>query len=155
MITKLKLFSLVCALLVFVAGCDPLISPYSEQAYKNATELKAISLNLISKSGNSFNSHASEVSDLKTKVEIAYEYSKGHPKNGVIVQQWEILKSPEEFLLGGFLVKWERDGNINEFTREQSSEQIAAAFDTIICVEATKKNLSACGAQSGETTDDD
>lgn len=41
-----------------------------------------------------------------TKIDIAYEYAKGRPKNAISARQWEILKGPNRHLLGGFLQRW-------------------------------------------------
>lgn len=146
-------WSAVALLLLLLSGCDPLASPYSQQAYKNATDLKAQSLVLIAKSGEQYSRHAAEVEALRTEIEVAYEFSKGYPNNEVVTQQWANLKDPNRNLLGGHLRRWQEQGTINAFVRTESIEAIGEAFDTIICVEATKKDVSACSAQAQEAND--
>ena len=61
-----------------------LISPFQEQAYENATTLKAQSLALIAKSGEPYSSHRESLEKLLVDVDAAYEYADGLPKNEVV-----------------------------------------------------------------------
>ena len=92
------------SLLVWLSACDPLISAYTEQAYQNATRLKAESLALIAKSGQPFSSRQAEVEQLLTNIDAAYEYAKGLPKNEVAAEQWRKIRDPGGGLLGSGLV---------------------------------------------------
>ncbi|MGJ8561879.1 MAG: hypothetical protein ACSHX3_16820 [Litorimonas sp.] len=134
------LFSLAFAL----AACDPLISPFQEQAYENATTLKAQSLALIAKSGEPYSSHRETVDKLLVDVDAAYEYADGLPKNEVVSEQWDILRNPDGNLLGGFARRWRSSGTLSPFFREELAIQLGNAFDTIICVEINKREASVC-----------
>jgi hypothetical protein len=134
------LFSLVFAL----AACDPLISPFQEQAYENATTLKAQSLALIAKSGEPYSSHREAVEKLLVDVDAAYEYADGLPKNEVVSKQWDILRNPDGNLLGGITRRWRSSGTLRPFFREEVAIQVGDAFDTIICVEINKREASVC-----------
>lgn len=134
------LFSLILAL----AACDPLISPFQEQAYENATTLKAQSLALIAKSSEPYSSHRTAVEQLLVDVDAAYEYANGLPKNDVVSEQWDILRNPDGNLLGGFVRRWRGSGTLSPFFRDEISIQVGDAFDTIICVEINKREASVC-----------
>lgn len=131
-------------LLLALAACDPLISPFQEQAYKNATTLKAQSLALIAKSSEPYSSHREAVEKLLVDVDAAYEYADGLPNNEVVSKQWDILRNPDGNLLGGFARRWKSSGTLRPFFREEVAIQIGDAFDTIICVEINKREASVC-----------
>ena len=135
---------LALSLFVWLSACDPLISAYTEQAYENATRLKAESLALIAKSGQSFPSRRADVERLLVDVDAAYEYAKGLPKNEVVTKQWDTLRDPEGNLLGGWARRWQMQGTLSEFFRGEIALLIAEAFDLIICVEINKREPSAC-----------
>ena len=132
------------SLLVWLSACDPLISAYTEQAYENATRLKAESLALIAKSGQPFSSRRTEVEELLVDVDAAYEYARGLPKNEVVTQQWDTLRDPEGNLLGGWARRWQAQGTLSEVFRGEIAVLIGQAFDQIICVEINKREPSAC-----------
>lgn len=139
-----KKVGVLFSLLVFLAACAPLISPFREQAYANATTLKAQSLALIAKSGQPYSEHQAAVEKLLVDVDAAYEYAYGLPTNDIASNQWDILRDPEGNLLGGFATKWRDSGTLSQFLREEIARQIANAFDTIICVEINKREASVC-----------
>lgn len=134
------LFSLIVAL----AACDPLISPFREQAYQNATTLKAQSLALIAKSEDPYSSHRVAVENLLIEVDAAFEYADGLPRNEVISNQWDILRDPNGNLLGGFAQRWRVSGPLTPFVRDEVAIQVGEAFDAIICVEINKREPSVC-----------
>ena len=142
---KQKSWGLIFSLLTFVLlSCTPLISPFSEQAYQNATSLKAESLALIAKSGEPFETHKDAVAKVILDADIAYEYAKGLPQNQETALQWDILRDKNGHLLGGFARVWKQKGVLGDYFKSQISEQIEKAFDTIICLEINKKNSISC-----------
>ncbi|WP_143042230.1 hypothetical protein [Citreimonas salinaria] len=132
------------SLLFVLTACDPIISPFTEQAYENATTLKAQSLALIAKSGQPYSTHRSNVEKLLVDVDAAYEYAKGLPRNDVVSAQWDTLRNPDGNLLGGFATRWKNSGTLSPFITEEISLQVSSAFDTIICVEINKREASVC-----------
>jgi hypothetical protein len=76
------------------------ISPFSQTAYEQRTSLKLDSLDLMDHAVKSYDSHHAEAEALMVRVEKAYEFAHGHPKNVVTVKQWEILEDPTGHLLG-------------------------------------------------------
>jgi hypothetical protein len=129
----------VGALLILIVfwGCAS-ISPYSETAYQQATSLKVDSLALMAKATEPYTQHQAEVEALRLKIDKAYEYAKGLPKNTITTRQWEILKDPDRHLLGGFLVLWRTKSTLSATYIADKQRQVGAAFDQIIGLESGK-----------------
>ncbi len=122
---------------LFLLSCAS-ISPYSSTAYEQATSLKVEALALMTKATEPFDEHRQEVESLITKVNKAYEYAKGRPKNQFSTRQWEILKDPDRNLLGGFLKRWENESTLSKAYTDGGKKLVADAFDTIIALESGK-----------------
>ena len=130
--------------LLFVSACGALIAPYSLEAYKNATSLKAETLGLIAESGEPFSEHEAEVKALKIKLSAAQEFAAGMPKNRFSTDQWVTMNDPDGGLAGEYWVLWERQGTIGATAMAAQLRQIGAAFDEIICLEANKEKNTEC-----------
>ncbi len=128
-------FALIIALSFL--GCAT-IAPFSETAYQQATSLKVESLALMGKATEPYAQHKAEVEALRLKIDKAYEYAKGLPKNEITTRQWEILKNPDRHLLGGFLERWRQESTLSLAYVEDKKIQAAAAFDTISGLESGK-----------------
>lgn len=135
---------LVPLILFALISCGPLISPYSTEAYKTATTLKAESLALLRKSGEPYANHAEDIETLSVKVDAAYEFAKGLPLNDAATQAWAAMRDPQAGLLAGYFVEWQEDVRVNDFKRDQAIELIGIGFDKIICIESTKKSITDC-----------
>jgi hypothetical protein len=125
-------------LLVAAAACGPSIALFSERAYNQATTLKVEALALMDKATEQFADHADEVQALRLRVDAAYEYARGRPKNELSTRQWEVLRDPERNLLGGFLRRWEQRGSLGAAFVTEAKGLIAEAFDLIIGLESGK-----------------
>ena len=112
--------------------CSRQISLFNPTAYEYAVPIKVESLAVMDKAVEPFENHKSEVTDLKLKIDKAYEYAKGIKKNEITVQQWDILKNPERNLLGGFLKRWEEEQQLSKTFVGEAKNLISQAFDTII-----------------------
>jgi hypothetical protein len=134
-----QVWALVSILLVAVVcfGCAT-ISPYSETAYQQATSLKVDSLALMAKATEPYAQHQGEVEALRLKLDKAYEYANGLPKNQLAARQWEILKDPSRHLLGGFLARWQQKSILSPAYIADKQIQVGAAFDQIIGLESGK-----------------
>lgn len=86
--------------------------------------------------------HASRVERLKLDLDKAYEFAKGRPRNEHSARQWKILIDPERNLVGGFLSRWESEGQLSFPFIEQSQSLISEAFDTVIGLESGKLRIS-------------
>jgi hypothetical protein len=93
-----------------LAGCAPLIGPYSPTAYQNATSLKATTLDLMGKAGEPYAAHQKEVESLELEMDKAFEYVNGIPSNSISARQWYLLKKPDGDLFGKFVRRWRERG---------------------------------------------
>ncbi len=142
--SEVRRHALTILAVLLLAACDPLFASFSPEAYKNATSLKARSLSLIDRSGTPYSSLADQVETLMTDIDAAYEYSNGLPNNEISAQQWIIMRSPEEGLMGDFVAFWKENSTTRPFYREEKKKQVAQGFDYIICLEVNKQKASAC-----------
>lgn len=114
------------------------IAPYSHFAYQQATSLKVEALALMDKAAEQSASHENEIKELETKIEKAYEYAKGRPKNDLSAEQWQILKDPNKNLLGGFIKRWRKESTLSTHFIKEAKGLVADAFDTISGLESGK-----------------
>ena len=125
-------------LMVWLAACSASIAPFSQTAYRLATDLKVESLKLMEKAEMPFEKQAKEVDKLGLELEKAYEFAKGRPRNNLSTRQWQILLDPDRNLLGGFLKRWKAEGSLSGPFIAEARLQISDAFDTIIGLESGK-----------------
>ncbi len=114
------------------------IAPYSHFAYQQTTSLKVEALALMDKATEPVASHENEIKGLETKIEKAYEYAKGRPKNELSTKQWQILKDPNRNLLGGFIKLWRDKSTLSTHFIQEAKGLVADAFDTISGLESGK-----------------
>jgi hypothetical protein len=124
--------------ILFVFGCASLISQFNQTAYENAVNLKVEALRLMDKAVEPYSEHKEKIDELVLKVEKAYEYAKGLPKNEISTRQWQVLKDPERNLLGGFIKRWKGDCTLGEDYIREKKMQVSEAFDYIIGLESGK-----------------
>ena len=134
----LALFSGAFGLVLFSLYACSYISPYSHFAYQQATSLKVEALTLMDKATEPYAKRKKEIKELETKIEKAYEYAKGRPKNELSTKQWEILKDPNRNLLGGFIRRWKEKSALSNGFIEEAKGLVADAFDTISGLESGK-----------------
>jgi hypothetical protein len=127
-----------------LSACGTLIAPYSLEAYKNATSLKAETLSMIGESGDRFSVHEEDVKALKVKLRAAEEFAAGMPKNALSARQWKVMNAPNRGLAGEYWILWERQGTMSAAVIAAQTSQIGAAFDEIICLEANKEKNTEC-----------
>jgi len=126
-------------LALFAAACGPAISEFNARAYEQATSLKVEALALMDTATEPYADHASNVQQLKTDLQKAYEFAQGRPNNEISARQWRILIDPDRELLGGFLADWKEESSFSDAFVKEKKRQVAAAFDTIIELESGKK----------------
>ncbi len=114
------------------------ISTFSPAAYEQAVSLKVDALALMDRATDPFDGHRSEAEALTSRVEKAYEFAKGRPKNEVSTRQWAILKDPDRNLLGGFLKRWKEKSTLSGVFIQEAKGLVADAFDKIIGLESGK-----------------
>lgn len=145
----LAAFGQAALLAISLAACTPFAGAYSEQAYLNATSLKARSLALVAVSDQPYSAHGDDVAEVLTDIDAAYEYARGLPRNEIVTEQWRLIRDPGAGLVGAFAADWRRRGQFNPAVRDEYAGEIAIAFDTLICVEITRKAATDCAAEQG------
>jgi len=119
-----------------IGGCAALIAKYDKVAYQQATSLKVESQVLMEKATQSYSKHKNDVAEMKIKIDKAYEYAKGRPKNEIITKQWAIMRDPDRNLLGGFLIRWKEKGTLSKPFITEAKKTIMDGFDQIIGLES-------------------
>lgn len=135
--TKLRRQVLILAIIFSIWSCST-ISVFSPEAYKQAVDLKVESLNIMSFATSPFEDYQDDVATLRTELTKAYEFALGRPDNELSAEQWEILISEDGNLLGGFLKRWETEGELGEMFVTEMQSLVSDAFDTIIGLESGK-----------------
>ena len=124
---------------VMLSACSSLIAPYNETSYRYATSLKPEAMRLMKRATEDYSEHAAEAEALMLKVEQAYEYVAGLPKNDESAGQWKLLKNPDGNLLGGFIKRWQEEGKLSKaFVNNVREDLVGPAFDAIIALESLK-----------------
>jgi len=122
----------VLVILAFVCGCSPAIAPYSLQAYENAVDLKVDALRLMDQAELPYSENERRIQTLQTRMEKAFEFAKGRPKNEHSTEQWRIMNDPAAHLLGGFLRRWQTEGTLSRGFIVEAERIISRGFDSII-----------------------
>ena len=132
-------FALIVSACVQLAG-------YDQQAYENATTLKAATLAMLEKSSDSgsFVAHQRATDTLLVSLSAAYEYANGIEHNNEAAKNWRDLIGDDDTMIKGWLKIWRTYGSVSEAILLELREQLAEGFDTIICLEANKRELSSC-----------
>lgn len=125
-------------LMLFVCSCSPLMSNFDQASYAQVTSLKVDALALMDKSTEDYSSHLSDVTALQLELSKAIEYDKHRPNNSITNDMWNLLSDPSGHLLGGFLVKWKKDGKESEAYLTDKKQQISDSFDQIAELEIKK-----------------
>lgn len=115
------------------------IAPFSQVAYEQATSLKAEALLVMGRATEPYARHEAEVAGLTLRMEQAYEYARGRPKNDEATRQWALMKDPQRNLLGGFLRRWQERGTLSPVFIQEAQRVVGDAFDQISGLESGKK----------------
>lgn len=136
---------LILPLLLVLGGCLD-YAEYSLQAYTNATTLKAKSLALVARSGNSYASQKQAAEALMLDLAVAQEFAAGIENNNEAAQMWALIRSPDDKLVGEFVLTWrdKQPGGFGAEFRGFYREAISFAFDRLICLEVNKREPTAC-----------
>ena len=137
-LVKLWKTRLLLLLLVTCTGCASSISPFSHIAYEMAVDLKVDALDLMDMAELHHGDHTKQIKQLANRMQKAYEFANGRPKNELSSRQWDIMISPDHHLLGGFLDRWEKEGALGRGFIVESKAIVSDAFDSIISLESGK-----------------
>lgn len=129
--------------LFFLVSCGPLADPYSPEAFRQATSIKAQSLALIDKGTAPYANHRDDADDLLVKISEAYEFARGRGRRNSdeAAGQWAIILDPDGGSVGDFVRQWQESGRLNSFFVDEFGETVALQFDEIIELE-TGRNIS-------------
>jgi hypothetical protein len=94
--------------------------------------------------------HNEAIEQLMIKVDKAYEYEKGRPKNEITTRMWDVLKNPDRNLLGGFVRRWREKEKLSQAFIEEAKELVAEAFDLISGLESQKIKEDEAAAKFGK-----
>jgi hypothetical protein len=119
-------------LVTLSGGCASTVAEYDRVAYQQAVALKVESVALMDKAVGPYSDHEASVDALLVKLEKAYEYDKGRPKNEAVTKQWEILRDPNRHLLGYFLQRWKNEGQLSAVYVAGQKTNVSLAYDQII-----------------------
>ena len=133
-------FSLFC-----LTACVNLAG-YDQRAYENATSLKPRTLAMVEKSklGNSYGLNEKAAENLMIQLQAAFEYANGIEHNNEAAKNWRDLIGDEEQMVTAWMTRWKTDGQVDPTLANELRSQFAEGFDIIICLEANKRQLSAC-----------
>ncbi len=112
---RMKLwFMLLVFLLFFIiisSSCFWRKAKYDPEGHGYAVSLQSRALLLIDKAsaGKSFSQYQTDVQNLMTDVEKAYEHALTQSKNDSIAGIWDTLRDPMANRLGFFMQKWETE----------------------------------------------
>lgn len=134
----------LAGILFFVGlfGCASTIATYDHYAYVQTTDLKVEALALMDKAVDSAIKYLPAIEGIEMKLNKAYEYEKGRPKNEITSNMWELLKNPDKHLLGGVLKRWRDEKQLSAGFIENEKKIISDAFDIISGLESKKLNPS-------------
>lgn len=125
--------------MIILSGCANLVSNFDQNTYDSASNLKVESMALAAKADQPVIYHTQEISQLQAKLtaQLAYEEGKGK-SNKISYEQWKILVSPDNYLLGALLKEWSEGKPLSTPYVKEKTEQIGKAFDEILKLEGAK-----------------
>jgi hypothetical protein len=122
-----------------LVGCAATIAPFSQVAYEQATAIKAETLTLMDKATSPYETHKDQVEALLLKVEKAYEYAKGRPKNTFTTDQWLLIKDPNRNSIAGFMKRWSEKSKLDPEFIKEAKGVISEGLDSVIELESGKE----------------
>lgn len=130
------------SLLVCILSSCSLMSTYDQQSYEKVTSLKVDAKNLMGLATQSYRGKQTELKAFQEKIEKAYEYDLGRPKNTLTMKLWDKLLNPSGDLLGGFLAEWKAEDQLLPAYISDKQIQIGRGFDMIRGLESGKVKSS-------------
>jgi len=113
-------------------------APYDQYVYKESTSLKVDALKLMDKAEKPYNTQEKEIDKLTDQLDKLYEYELHRKKNQLRIQMWELLRNPEKNLLGGFLARWKKEGQLSPGFITEAKIIVGKAFDQLAELESGK-----------------
>ena len=114
------------------------IASFDQYAYAQTTSVKVDGLNIMNLAKDDFSKHQESVREYQIKLQKVYEYEKNRPKNEITIKLWDKLLDPNGHLLGGFLIRWEKEKKLSETFIIEEKKLVDQAFDQIAGLESKK-----------------
>ncbi|MFK7879684.1 hypothetical protein [Roseobacter sp.] len=147
--TPIRFFGIFGLVFALLAGCGQLADPYSAEAYRQATSLKARSLALVAKGTESYTKHEQTAEVLLVDAASAFEFAKGRGKEASqsTAKQWAIIVDPDGGSLADFVNQWRKAPNkrMSQFFVDEFLTVLTLQFDRIIELETGRKSLGSGG----------
>lgn len=129
--------------LLIIVSMSACVTSRNQSALQNASMLKTDTLALLDKATEPFSAHAQQVSNLNARLEQAFDFENSRPNNTPTIQMWDTLLHVNPQLPGSgiyprFIKQWETKGTLKPAYIANKKENLAAAFDKIISLEAAK-----------------
>lgn len=141
-----RYFWLFGLLLILLAGCDRLADPYSAEAYRQATSLKARSLALVGKGTEPYSKHEQTAEALLVDAASAFEFAKGRGREASqsTAKQWAVIVDPNGGSLADFVKEWKTAPNrrMSTFLVDEFLSVLTLQFDRIIELETGRRSTS-------------
>ena len=125
-------------LALFTLGSCKLITPYDPISYMNATNLKVDSLALLDRAADPASEHAVEIEETRINLLKAFEYERGKELNTLTAEQWRLMVSESDALMGEFIVRWKSEGPQTQALIDGTRKNVSKGFDEIIRLERRK-----------------
>jgi len=136
-IPKRSLSVVAIVFLLSYASCISIAS-FDQYAYAQTISVKVDGLNIMNLAKDDFSKHQESVREYQTKLQKVYEYEKNRPKNEITIKLWDKLLDPNGHLLGGFLIRWEKEKKLSETFIIEEKKLVDQAFDQIAGLESKK-----------------
>lgn len=152
----MKKSSIKRVLIVLVAltssACTSIrLAGYDQKAYENATTLKAEVTAFVNEGGIECSIDDEKKGALQLKLESAYEYANGVEHNNEAASNW---RDQIDTLSESYFVACREQGRISQAFFDDLKMQIRQGFDTIICLEANKREITICEGLTQESDRD-
>jgi hypothetical protein len=85
-----------------------------------------------------FTRHERAVRKLQQDLQTAFARAQARARNAPSTAQWDLLISPDQNLLGGFLDRWEREDSLRAAFIVESRRLVASAFAELTATENRK-----------------
>jgi hypothetical protein len=122
--------ALLFALTFVVSGCVS-TPAYDQTEYDRVITLKVDAVNLLQKASEDFQTHKTEVNNIKHEMSVLYEYAKNLPNNEEEIKMIQIMNNSDGTLLGKALADWEKKGTFSQSYSEGLISNISDGFDQI------------------------
>lgn len=138
----------LCLIVLSSFGCGSLmLAAYDQKAYENATSLKVETTNLLNDVGITCNIDKLKKAALLVKLEKAYEYANGVSYNNEAAKNW---RDQIDTLFPSIYKVCAEAGSVSSAAFDLFVQQVKQGFDTIICLEANKREITRCANLTGK-----